>query len=116
MGFPVSRPPVPPSERLGQAVPASLETLILKCLAKDPAGRFAAAAELLDALRACADVPPFPISAARLWWEQRAPRILKEIRAARAAVLGKAESHAHDVAVDLTGRYEPSRRERGFIY
>src|SRR4051812_33000012 len=42
--------PVPPSERTTQAIPPSLERLIMKCLAKDPNSRPQSAAELSDAL------------------------------------------------------------------
>ena len=50
--------PEPPSKRLGKPVPASLEALVLKCLAKDPAKRPQSAAEIMDALDAAIDVQP----------------------------------------------------------
>jgi serine/threonine protein kinase len=43
-------PPAPPRE-LRADVPAELERIVLKCLAKQPADRFASAAELVEALR-----------------------------------------------------------------
>lgn len=48
--------PEPPSKRLGKPVPASLEAIVLKCLAKDPAKRPQSAAEIIDALDAAADI------------------------------------------------------------
>ncbi len=45
-----SEPPEPPS-RLSAAVPAELEAVCLKCLEKQPARRYASAAELAEALR-----------------------------------------------------------------
>ena len=42
--------PVPP-RRLDRAIPAELETVVLKALAKDPADRYATAGELADDLR-----------------------------------------------------------------
>jgi serine/threonine-protein kinase len=44
-------PPRPPSIRRGEPVPAVLEAAILRCLEKDPANRFATAAQLVEALR-----------------------------------------------------------------
>jgi serine/threonine-protein kinase len=43
--------PEPPSQRLGRALPADLEDLVLACLAKTPEQRPQSAEELLDALR-----------------------------------------------------------------
>jgi serine/threonine protein kinase/WD40 repeat protein len=43
-------PPVPP-RRIDPHVPRDLETIVLKCLAKDAAGRYATADELADDLR-----------------------------------------------------------------
>jgi serine/threonine protein kinase len=39
-------------EVLGRPIPAALEAIIARCLAKDPAGRFPSVLDLADALRA----------------------------------------------------------------
>ena len=46
----ITQEPVPP-RRLNRAVPRNLEAVCLKCLQKDPARRYAGAAELADDLR-----------------------------------------------------------------
>ena len=68
--------PVPPSVRLGRAIPPRLEALVLQCLAKDRAGRPGGAAELDGALGA-AEAGSWTQEDARTWWQQRtssAPR------------------------------------------
>ena len=47
--------PVAPSARLGSPVPGDLESVILRCLAKDPKERFATIRDLDAALAACSD-------------------------------------------------------------
>jgi hypothetical protein len=46
----VNEAPIPPSVRTGRAIPAPIESIVLRCMAKDPARRFASAAELAIAL------------------------------------------------------------------
>jgi serine/threonine-protein kinase len=60
--------PIPPSIRSGRAVPADLECTILACLAKEPAGRPASAAELSRRL-AAVDLSPWSQGDAQAWWE-----------------------------------------------
>lgn len=59
----------PPSHRLGQAVPADLEALVLACLAKDPSRRPDSARALRDALDACSDAGRWTAKDAEAWWE-----------------------------------------------
>ena len=61
--------PVPPSRRLGKALPADLEAIVLACLAKDRKDRPASAAALRTALLACADAERDDLPAARAWWK-----------------------------------------------
>ena len=60
--------PVPPSQRLGQPLPADLEAIVLGCLAKDRNDRPASAAALRTSLLACADAAHNDQPAARAWW------------------------------------------------
>jgi serine/threonine-protein kinase len=73
----VHHDPVPPS-RLNPKVPRDLETICLKCLEKDPKGRYATAAALADDLRCLGEGRPIkarPLGlGARFWrWCQRKP-------------------------------------------
>ena len=72
--------PIAPSERLGQAVPADLEAIVLRCLSKSPAERYTTAAELERALAACAVAERWTADRARAWWQQRghAPPTVRE--------------------------------------
>jgi serine/threonine-protein kinase len=63
--------PVVPSERLGRAVPADLEAIVLRCLAKSPGDRYPTAAELERALAACAAAAEWSADRARDWWQLR---------------------------------------------
>jgi serine/threonine-protein kinase len=65
--------PVPPSERLGRALPDPLEEVVLSCLEKDPERRPRDARTLQDALDA-AGVPPWTEADARSWWVAHAAR------------------------------------------
>ena len=60
-------PPVPVNG-LNPDVPADLATVVMRCLAKDPADRFASAAELAAALRACDCHGTWSEEDAEDWW------------------------------------------------
>jgi hypothetical protein len=66
--------PQPPSARLGRSIHATLETLILRCLAKSPADRPADASVLLRELAACRVEPAWTVEAAAAWWSAEAAR------------------------------------------
>jgi predicted Ser/Thr protein kinase len=72
--------PDAPSERLGRAVPADLEAIVLRCLAKAPEERYSTAAELERALAACAAASEWSAQRARDWWKLRggAPTLTAE--------------------------------------
>jgi serine/threonine-protein kinase len=62
---------VPIEKRSGRAVPAGLESAILRCLAKKKTDRFADADALLEALAAHDDVAPWSDRDAHAWWAAR---------------------------------------------
>ncbi|MBY0230979.1 MAG: protein kinase, partial [Gemmataceae bacterium] len=63
--------PVPPS-RLQARLPADIETIVLKCLEKEPTRRYASAADLADDLAAFAEGRP--IKARPVGWTERAAK------------------------------------------
>jgi len=67
----LQKTPEPPSSRLGQALPAKLETVVLACLEKDPNRRPESADALRERLAACDDVAPWNAEEARRWWRRR---------------------------------------------
>ena len=69
----VKTPPTPPSERADLPIPADLETIVLRCLEKQPADRFDSATALAQALY---DVPlsqPWDPGRAEIWWDAWTP-------------------------------------------
>jgi serine/threonine-protein kinase len=80
-------PPEPPSRRLGSAVPADLEAVLLSCLAKLPRDRPGDAEALNARLMACADASGWAEDRRRLWWRSHGES-LRAKRAAAVAVSG----------------------------
>jgi serine/threonine-protein kinase len=78
----ISTPPEPPSVRLGAPLPAGLEALVLRCLAKDRDDRPASAEELAASLDALA-LGPWTAGEARRWWADVGQRVEEPLRAAR---------------------------------
>jgi len=78
----IQTPPVPPSHRTQNPVPASLEQIVLRCLEKDPARRPETAEELIALLDACADVEPWTQEHARRWWREQMPSPARNLAAA----------------------------------
>jgi eukaryotic-like serine/threonine-protein kinase len=60
--------PIPPSVRSGRPTPPGVDSVILACLAKEPADRPATALELCRLLESL-DIPPWTQDDARAWWE-----------------------------------------------
>lgn len=63
----LSRPPQPPSQRLGKALPQELESILLQCLKKHPGDRFPDARALYENL---IRLPRWQRSQASAWWAQ----------------------------------------------
>jgi serine/threonine-protein kinase len=63
-----ARDPVVPPSRLRPDIPEDLERVVLRCLAKDPAGRFPDAASLERALGACGCAGDWDADRAARWW------------------------------------------------
>jgi hypothetical protein len=53
-------------------MPADLQGVVLRCLEKDPARRFADAHDLQLAMAACKTVDPWTEERAAAWWEGQA--------------------------------------------
>jgi serine/threonine-protein kinase len=70
--------PEPPSARLGRAVPADLESLLLDCLEKDPGRRPQTACELQQRVRACRAYGVWDRERARLWWQDNGAKLRKD--------------------------------------
>lgn len=67
--------PEPPSTRLGAAVSADLEALLLACLAKQPSDRPSSAHALRVRLRACTAAGRWTNERAAEWWQQHRPAL-----------------------------------------
>jgi serine/threonine-protein kinase len=93
-------PPESPSARLGQALPADLEAIVLACLAKVPGSRPDSARALRNALERCADAGSWRPEDAEAWW-QRYDSSIEARRRSRTASM-----RPTSVAVDLSRTQE----------
>ena len=63
-----ARDPVVPPSRVRPSIPEDLERVVLRCLAKDPAGRFPDAESLDRDLGECACAGDWDEERASRWW------------------------------------------------
>jgi serine/threonine-protein kinase len=63
-----ARDPVVPPSQVRPGVPADLEAVVLRCLAKKPEERYASVRDLAGALAACAAAADWSPSQADAWW------------------------------------------------
>ncbi|MEM7049526.1 MAG: serine/threonine-protein kinase [Acidobacteriota bacterium] len=64
--------PRPPSA-VGVDVPADIEAVIMRCLAKQPGDRWPSADALAEALAGCSEVPTWSGDEAAAWWRRHIP-------------------------------------------
>jgi eukaryotic-like serine/threonine-protein kinase len=90
----VTATPKPPSEAASIYIQPELEAILMKCLAKKPADRFASAAEMAAAIRALPAAKDWDLPEAQLWW--------REFEAQE--VLATGETSTMTITVDLGRR------------
>ncbi len=89
--------PVPISERSRAPLSQELATLVMNCLAKDPAQRPQTAEAVLERLQACPEAGAWVGRDARTWWATQGTRL----SARRTQSTGSAQS---TMAIDLQNR------------
>lgn len=94
LGHHIHSEPRRPSDFLSEALPDDVESLVLACLAKDPADRPASAHALADAIEACGAFGSWPRLARQQWWAEHGPEVVP----ARAE---HATAGTRTIAVDL---------------
>jgi serine/threonine-protein kinase len=73
-------PPIPPSQVSELPIPKLFETILMKCLEKDPGKRFSSAIELDAQLARVATQEPWTQERARSWWQAHVPEVVAEQR------------------------------------
>jgi serine/threonine protein kinase len=82
--------PVPPSQVTDKPIPPSLESIVLRCLAKAPEDRPQTAMDLLKALRDCTDTPSWGPEESAHWWQECAPAVRAQMKR-RDPITGKSQ-------------------------
>ena len=89
--------PTTPSLRLGRAIDAGLEALLMRCLAKTPAERPASALALEEELGGTSAANDWTTDDARRWWVEHGEGL-------RGAAPAGGDAEAMTVAIDLAAR------------
>jgi serine/threonine-protein kinase len=104
--------PVPPAARLGKPLPADLEAIVLRCLAKSPAERYQTAREVWDALVACTGADEWTSDEARAWWEGRGDAPADKAADSRVGRTVEIDAGARAAAIDGAGPTMPVAVDR----
>jgi hypothetical protein len=96
--------PQSPSSRLGAELPADLERIVMRCLAKDPTGRPQSALELRAELLATATARTWDASASQQWWDANAATFHARLAAFLAVAALTPPSTTHSYARSSFGR------------
>lgn len=102
----ISSVPEAPSARLGRSLPADLEALVLRCLAKTPGDRPPSARALGEAFLACGLDDRWTAQDARSWWRQYGPESTPRAPTAFPSTAPAEQT----VMVDCRDRIDPMRR------
>ena len=86
-------PPVPPAERLGRPVPASLSAIILSLLEKKVDQRPTSARALIAMLDDAHDVDSWSSDRARVWWSRRGADVIERLRRVQPEPEPSGETH-----------------------
>jgi hypothetical protein len=71
--------PVPPGARIGKTFDPRLESLLMRCLEKDPAARSQSARELAQSLAACRLAEQWTLERRAAWWMEHRKTVTKLI-------------------------------------
>jgi serine/threonine-protein kinase len=97
--------PASPPSALNAAVPAQLDAVVLRCLEKKPAVRFASVLELRQSLLACSIVGRWSAEQAADWWTRHRQPFAQHCLAQRKAQLGsRSAERSGALRVDFRGR------------
>jgi hypothetical protein len=99
--------PAPPSQRARSPIPVSLDRLVLRCLAKDPAARPASAAAIIAELDQLDDLGTWTVADAQRWWQEEAPLVTRAVKAGRTG----GSTGPGTIAIDFERRQSPARTQ-----